>query len=242
MTELPCITLTMSPFNLNFPDPDYAEIFSAYRNYFENLAGWIGGNYGWAETLTEGVHDAVLLHPGAAKVNRRTLGQDRLAEVDKALRHAWGDLRRSYREIEDDEFDEEANAWLPAQVYYATYHAARAYGFASGQQVPNTHQGVLKMVGKTVERGLLPYSWSVSCSGCPQTVAVSFSGFGHVEDVHVLSRPDPNTSESRLAMFLRTTREKDLERRFSDERTKKVNPGRSRRNLSQVDKDRIARK
>jgi hypothetical protein len=223
------------------PDPEYAEAFSAFRNYFEDLAGWIGGNYGWSDTLTEGVHDAVLLHPAAAKVNRRNIGKQRLAEVDKALRQSWGVLRRAYRELEEeDEFDEEANAWLPVQVYYATFHGARAFGFASNQQVSNNHQGVLNMMGRTVERGLLPYPWSVACSGCPQTKSATFDGFDHIEDVHVLSRPDPATSESRLAMFLRTTREKELDRRFGEERTKKVAPGRTRRNLSRADKDRIA--
>ncbi len=231
----------MSPI-FTLPDPEYAEAFSAYRNYFEDLAGWIGGNYGWAGTLTEGVHDAVLLHQAAAKVNRRPIGEGRLSDLDKALRHAWGDLRRAYREIEEEDFDEEANAWLPAQIYYSAFHAARAYGFASGQWVSNNHQGVLNMVGRTVKRGLLPYPWSVSCSGCPQTGTVSFDGFGHIDDVHVLSRPDPATSGFRLAMFLRTTRDKELKRRFIEERTKKVAPGRSRRNLSLAEKERIAGK
>lgn len=58
--------------------------------------------------------------------------------------------------------------------------------------------------------------------------------------MHVLSSPDPLTSADRLAMFLRTTRRKELERRFGQERAKAPAPGRSRRNLSKIEKERLA--
>jgi hypothetical protein len=56
----------------------------------------------------------------------------------------------------------------------------------------------------------------------------------------VLSNPDPDSAVDRLAMFLRTTRSKELERRFSEDRRKNVAPGRQRRNLSTHDKEAIA--
>gem|GEM_PF-3187650 len=31
---------------IRFPDPEFAETFRAYVNYFEDLAGTIGGLYG----------------------------------------------------------------------------------------------------------------------------------------------------------------------------------------------------
>ena len=61
------------------------------------------------------------------------------------------------------------------------------------------------------------------------------------DSVHVLSSPDPWTSDDRLAMFLRTTRRKELDRRFAQERQRKVKPGRTRRNLSTADKERFAK-
>lgn len=56
----------------------------------------------------------------------------------------------------------------------------------------------------------------------------------------MLSNPDPDSAVDRLAMFLRTTRSKELERRFSEDRRKHVSPGRQRRNLSVDDKEAIA--
>jgi hypothetical protein len=56
-----------------------------------------------------------------------------------------------------------------------------------------------------------------------------------------LRAPDPSTTSDRLGLFLRTTREKELERRFNDERHKRIQPGATRRNLSRATKEHLAR-
>ena len=61
------------------------------------------------------------------------------------------------------------------------------------------------------------------------------------DPVHVLSSVDPYTSDDRLAMFLRTTRKKELDRRFAEERRQNIKPGRTWRCLSVQDKERIAK-
>jgi hypothetical protein len=96
------------------------------------------------------------------------------------------------------------------------------------------------MLAKEVARGLFPYPWNATCDGCPQLGTHAFDGI--VEDRPVLSwaRPDPGTSQGRYAMFLRTTRQKELERRFALERRRRVRPGRTRAVLPRAEKQRIA--
>ncbi len=227
---------------LRFPDPEYAESFRAYVHYFEDLAGTIGGLYGLGDSLAAGVHYGVASHPPTSRIQRRKLDASRTATVEKAFRKSWGTLRRLDREVEDpDVFDEEANAWIPAQAYYAVYHAVLGYAAASGQHVPRDHASALKLAGKEVVRGVLPAPWDSWCEGCPHTGNQRFGGLVPSGDsVHVLSAPDPWSSDDRLAMFLKTTRHKELDRRFDQERQKKVKPGRSRRNLSTAEKERLA--
>lgn len=226
-------------FDLRFPDPEFAEAFRAYVNYFEDLAGIIHGQYGWEESLVDGVYTALAAHPPLMRTQRRSPAPAEAEALGRALRKGWGTLRRAQREVDDPtSYDEEANAWLPVQCYYAVYHATLALAIATGQAVPRAHAPALKLVGKEVRRGLLPYPWNVWCEGCPQTNGARFGGLtpGLVQ---VLSQPDPETAEARLAMFLRTTRAKELERRFADERSKKVKPGATRRNLAQAVKERM---
>ena len=229
---------------LRFPDPEYAEPFRAYLNYFEDLAGTIGGLYGLTESLSSGVHDGVAASPPTWRIQRRVLTASRSEDTEKAFRKSWGTLRRLDREVEDPEFfDEEANAWIPAQAYYAVFHAILGFAAASAQSVPRNHAAALRLAGKEVVRGALPAPWDAWCDGCPHTESQGFGGLLPSGDaVHVLSSPDPWMSDDRLAMFLRTTRRKELDRRFHQERQRNVKPGRTRRNLHKVDKERIAQK
>lgn len=230
---------------IRFPDPEYEAAFRAYVNYFEDLAGAIEGDYGLtAPTLAAGVHDAIALHPPIKKVQRRMLTISERKALDGAFRKSWAALRRIDREVEDPaSYDEEANAWLPMQAYYAVFHGLLGCAVASGQPVPRDHAACLKLAGKEVVRGLWPRPWDAWCDGCPQLGTCGFGGISASgQPVHVLSNPDPWTSDDRLAMFLRTTRQKELERRFAQARLsgKPLN-GRSRRNLGRAEKERRAK-
>jgi hypothetical protein len=186
---------------IRFPDPEFAEAFRAYVNYFEDLAGTIGGLY-MASSLVDGIHDGVFGHGPVSRVQRRHVDSAELNALDAAFRKARGTLRRLTREIEDpDDYDEEANAWIPTQAYYAVYRSVLGLSIAFGQAVPRDHAAASKLVGKVAERGVLPRPWDAWCGGCPQTGHCTFGGVvPSGGSVHVLSRPDPWTSEDRLAM------------------------------------------
>ena len=226
---------------IRFADPEFEANFQAYLNYLEDLAGVIAGHYGLGESLVSGVHDGVLTHPPLRRIQRRRLGSKEAEALHAALRKAWGDLRRIQREVDDQgEYDEEANAWLPAQAYYSVYHAVLALAVSTGQPVPRDHAAALRLIGQEIRRGGFPFPWSAYCEGCPQTGTHLFGGLRPSgAEVHVLSSPDPSTSADRLAMFLRTTRARELERRFAEVR-RKASPGRIRHNLSRARKDQIA--
>lgn len=230
---------------IQFPDPEFEKNFQAYLNYVEDLAGVIGGRYGLQGSLVEGVHSGIRRHPKVQRIQRRSLGQEDRDHVTRLLRKGWGELRRMHRELDDVtwEYDEEANAWLPVQAFYAVQKAILGVVVASGQTLPRDHAATLRVGGEMVKRGRLPFPWSAYCVGCPQTETHQFGGLRPSgERVNALSAPDPGTTEDRLAMFLRTTRCRELDRKFSETREKGAAPGRSRRNLKTQDKERIAAK
>jgi hypothetical protein len=226
------------PFALVLPDTEFDKPFRAYANYVRDLAGLISGLHGFAPTLVEGVYRAAEAEPAIRAVPGRPLNERRSAAVAAALRKAWGTLRRMDAMIED--FEEESNAWLPAMAYQAVYHSVQALAVASRQDVPRTHRHVLNLASKEVQRGLLPFPWSATCVGCPQTGTAAFTGIAKPDTVHVLSTPTPETAEGRLAMLLRTTRAKELDRRFAEDRSRNVAPGARSRRLSRDIKERAA--
>ena len=60
---------------IRFPDSEYAEPYRAYVNYFEDLAGVVGGLYGVGESLVAGAHSGIAQHLGVGhvRVQRRNL-------------------------------------------------------------------------------------------------------------------------------------------------------------------------
>jgi len=75
---------------IRFPDPEYAGAFQAYRNYFEDLAGMLGGRYGLTDSLVVGVYQSVAAHPPVTKLRRRTLSNEEQQALDRALREGRG--------------------------------------------------------------------------------------------------------------------------------------------------------
>ncbi len=228
-------------FLFELADPEFEKPFRVYSGYLQDLAGLIASEHGFATTLSEGVHASVLEGPGTSRIKRRRLAEPELGNLNVCLRRCWQNLRRVTREVNEVEgFDEEANAWLPVQAYYATFHAVIAFSIASGQRTPNDHRAARRMIADEVRRATLPYPWSVSCSGCPQTNTTTFAGTEEPAHVHPLSAPSPESARDRLAMFLRTTRQKELERILDLERDRDKTPQRSRRRISASEKERHA--
>lgn len=220
---------------------EYPGPFAAYKNYVVDLAGAIGGRYGLASSLADGVYVAVAAQPATRRVARRPLRPAAEAAVHRHLRLAWTRLAAMRREVADGElFDETATTLLPIEAYAAVTHAAHAYAVASHQAVPHRPAATRRLLAKEVGRGLFPYPWDATCDGCPQLGTHAFDGIEEDRPVLSWTKPDPGSSRGRYAMFLRTTRQKELERRFAIERRARVRPGRTRAVLPRAEKERIA--
>ena len=224
-------------------DPEFGEAFRAYRNYFEDLARYIQDLHGYSDrgwprsSLVDGVHDHVLAHPGVKSLNRRKLSGAEEAALEHHLRKSWSDLRRMARELDDpDHYDDEANAWLPAQAYYAIYNAVLAVMTAGGRPGAARPRRGAESHRKPCEHGAAAGAVACVLHGVPSDrIGTRVRDPGGA--VHVLSLPDHEGSEARLAMLLRTTRERELERRFADLRRKNIKPGQTRSNLSKKQKE-----
>lgn len=228
---------------IQFPPQDLADRFAAYRNYFDDLARTVRKTYGTGDTYVSGVHDAVLRRRQVQRLQRRQVDLERHRILEKRLRACWHQLRIMRAEIEDpDGYDDEANATLPILAYYAGFHGSLAVAAASNERVPTDHNAALKAISTHATAGRFPYPWSASCAGCPQLSTSTFTGFSFVPTgrVNPLTSPDPATSEERFATLLRTTREKELDRRFAEARRRGVAAGASRRNLRREEKERLA--
>lgn len=228
---------------LSFPDSEFEKSFRVYSNYLEDLAGVIGGAYGFQSTLLGGLQGAMRAHEPLRQVRKRKLDPFVASQVDRALQKAWSMGGRVEGEVESTDYDEEANAWLPEQAYYAVHHGMRAVVLAATGSAPSEHRKILNVVSREVVAGRLIYPWSCYCEGCPQLGSERFTGIDDATgEIQVLSRPDPDTAEERIAKLLATTRRKELDRRFSEMRQKRPREGRSRRNLNRAQKEKSATK
>jgi hypothetical protein len=81
---------------------------------------------------------------------------------------------------------------------------------------------------------------SAACEGCPTLGSERFLSVTSSKEFSVLSAPDPDSAGARIAVLLKTTRQKELDRRFADERKRGTERGRSRRNLSVAQKSKMA--
>lgn len=212
--------------------------FVAYSHYLADIANVIGGQFGRA---VEGIYVSMRMHPPVLEVPARTLPAGTMQRVYGALDQAWAQLGLIDNAVEESNYDRQANAVVPAMAVGAVTAAARALAIAIDADEPVEAADALTFLGDLAPEELFPYPWSAYCIGCPQLGTAEWGGSVLPGDpVSVFSTPNPETSDARLAMLLRTTRQRVLERAFAIERQTAVRPGRSRRNLTAEHKEAIA--
>ena len=212
--------------------------FLAYLHYMEDLAGVVAGLYGFGP---EGVYQSLGLHPPVRRLPSRPPSPAETRALYEALGQAWTQLAAIDNAVDERHYDRQANAVVPGLATGAVAAAAQALALASGDRVGADRDDALAYLGERVGEELLPYPWSAFCVGCPPLGVVEWGGAALPgEFVSVFAVPDPHSSDARLAMLLRTTRSRVLERRFAEERQTDVRPGRTRRNLTREHKELIA--
>lgn len=101
---------------IRFPDPEYADTFRAYVNYFEDLAGTIGGLYIANRVCCQQASDNLLAQFSAAQIVRELTG----------LEPPPGNVEMLARDLLSRKFDArmEDHA-LPAELLLENYHRGR---------------------------------------------------------------------------------------------------------------------
>lgn len=210
--------------------------FLAYLHYVEDLAGVIAGAYG---TGVEGVRETMALHPPVRALVGRTPTPAQLRDINAHSADAWQRLAVIDNAVAAG--DRQANAVIPLLADEAVVAAGRAVAVALQASDVETREDVLGLLADAAADELFPYPWSALCAGCPQLGATVYGGGLLPGDaVSVFQAPRADTSDARVAMLLRTTRQRILEREFAIARRTDVRPGRSRRNLSHERKEHIA--
>ena len=212
--------------------------FVAYAHSLDDIANVLAGQFGRG---IDGVYVSMRLHPPIRALPARTLSADELQQIYAALSDAWRHLALVDNAIDGDNYDRQANAVVPGLVVQAVTAAATALAITLDAGVPADSEDALTFLGDLTTEELFPYPWSAYCVGCPQLGSTEWGGSVLPgESVSVFSSPDPQTSDARLAMLLRTTRQRILERHFALARQTDVRPGRTRRNLTAELKEELA--
>lgn len=211
--------------------------FLAYLSYLEDLAGVLGGRYGFG---LDGVYQTMQLHPPVRELSATAPTAAATARMYGHLVAAWTRLSAVTAAVDGLTYHRQANAVVPGLALEAVASAAGALAVAWDGRADDDDDA-LAFLGARVAEGLFPYPWSAFCAGCPQLGETEWGGSAlPAAFVSVFSLPDPRSSDARLAMLLRTTRTRLLDERFARERQTEVRPGCSRRNLTREHKTELA--
>lgn len=213
--------------------------FTAYRNYVEDLERIIALDYGDINQRHAAIVGATLALPAVTKLSQRTLTPEELADVKRCLERAWGMLRAMWVPLDFEEFITEFNATIPITAYYSAFHAVLATVAATSHRGNDSHRTTLNDASMLIGRGLLPWPWSATCTGCPQLGEELFTGFPHViDEVHPFKSLSNDDLAHRLGALLKSTRVKELDLRFDGER-KRIQKA-NRKNLKKDEKRRMS--
>lgn len=212
--------------------------FIAYAHYLDDIARVIAGQFGRG---IEGIYISMGMHPPVLALPARMPPAADLQRIYAALDDAWNQLALVDNAVDQSNFDRQANAVVPGLALHAIAAAVRALAGALEAGEPVAAEDALTFLGDLATEELFPYPWSAYCIGCPQLGTAEWGGSVLPGDpVSVFAAPDPKTSDARLAMLLRTTRQRSVERVFAIARQTDVRPGRSRRNLTAEHKEALA--
>jgi hypothetical protein len=191
-------------------DTDDSRSFKTYLNYLRAVALHLNDSYGYGPNLIPGLAAAMQAQVSFTRLGPRNCDR---RSVEKALRNAWATevviLQSAAPRTKDVVAC--ANLWATVQGYYAVYHAAQAFFGASGWCSSDSHAGTLRMLATIAKnRGYLPAPWNSWCEGA--TGSLNYGGVATVgsRTPSPLSAPTIGECPSRIAMLLRTTRERNI--------------------------------
>ncbi len=189
-------------------DSDEAKAFTTYAGYVDAFSELIIERYGVADPYPAIV--GALDRKGRLT---RLAGKPYTGAADPVgslLINAWlSELHLHLVDSTEAGVVRIANHAAPVHAYYATTRAASAWLHVLNSAVPSTHAGCLDQIGQLVSSGgaLYPDPWILACTALRP--APAYAGFSTPpQPCSNLGTSTPATD--RLAMCLRTTRERQI--------------------------------
>jgi hypothetical protein len=191
--------------------------FTVHKNYLGSLTLLLGLLYGRDDALLEGLVQAQQRLPAFRRVAYRRLTSE--SELRRLLSIAWAsELQLRLASYGGGAFLRYSNAWTPVQAYYSVYMSVHAWLLTIGMSgLVDDHTRTLRtIVSHSVQRGLLPHPWTVTCEGCPELGERRIIGLpanaNADQHVELLATPVLSDVYPRLAKMLETTRDLRLQR------------------------------
>ncbi len=198
--------------------------FRTYLNYLVAWARYIEEEYPEKIDLVK----AVVNLRGFQQIKRnKDLDSEKLF---KLLRNAWFTEIQLHLSREDAEFMRYSNHWAPVQAYYAVFLELSALFVASKANIRQSHAAILHMIGSFArDRNIFVRPWSLCVEGYSKNW--KYLNFPHQPaQISPLSSPHGVAPLDFIAMLLRTTRERQLERKRAEwlqhhSNRKRLSPG-----------------
>jgi hypothetical protein len=141
------------------------------------------------------------------------------AAVQRLLRNAWFTELQIHVAAPTDDLIPYSNHWAPVQLYYSIYLSIRAWYAALGHNVGTQHTTTLRAAAGEIRSrpSLFPYPWKLLVEGDPEKGTTSYENLPADVSIGPISSLEQSPSFwDSFAMFLRTTRQRQLDRAIDD--------------------------
>lgn len=144
-----------------------------------------------------------------------------LDKLGRLLRNAWSTELQINLAGENPGYCAYTNHWTPVQTYYSIYLALRAYIHTNSPEVDGEHARNLHYISEQIRSRpeLFPYPWKMLCAHSSDGKSIIYH---HCPSNIVISTISPLSSLHRsdfwdwYGMFLRTTRERQIQKHIDD--------------------------
>ena len=228
-----------------FEQPDEFFHFETYKNYISGLALYINECYGGSPDCFPRLKAAVVRQQVLPQISPIVVSGDFLEEIKKLLFNAWNtELVLVLPSSISREFTKCANHWSPVQAYYSIYLALQAYFRSCRLTPPKDHSAALSTIATHIRnQDLFPPFWNVCCDGEPTSASARYLKLPNgvsISQISPLTTPRAQDFWDRYGMLLRTTRQRQFEKKLKESgkqfRTKR---GKPRKRFSPIHKAQV---
>lgn len=219
----------MSNLIITFPTDEEEEAAKSFRTYFNYLEALSKLMY----TKYNDYNDLKNILKQNSHINSiiKSVNIDKI-KIKKILFNAWNtELILNLPSLYESDLKIYSNHWLLVQIYYSVYLLLRALYYCCGLHIAENHSTTLGQISNWIkQRNIFIFPWNVYCTGCDAINNLKFYNCGKVTSSNLkisnLATPDINNSLFLLCKCLKTTRERQFEKKLDkwrkDKKKKRV--------------------